>query len=332
LVAAWLVQASVVLVASYALKPHPLRPLLWYGGAVTAVSTGRAVFLTNMVNWLLNNMDRVLIGRLLNAHALGLYNLAYNMATLPNSLLLGALQPAFLAAGAQLQDQRPRLARVYSAVLACVLVLVVPAFVFLALIADDLVRLLYGPTWHEAAWVLQILFVCMPAYVVWGLSTPVLWNTGHPHFEFALQLPLVLVGLAGFYTFADQGLRSAVCVTAALLVMRAAVVSTAAMRVLQLRWSSLLAHIWRAWLFSGLCVLGVGVAHNVTAGFGSAWLSLLISALLTLAAVGLPIVWRPQLLGTTTIEMLLRFFPRFSPFFNRQGIPLRSGGIGEQST
>jgi O-antigen/teichoic acid export membrane protein len=330
LVAAWLVQASVVLLASYSLKPHALRPLFWYAGAATAVNTGRAVFITNIVNWLLSNMDRVLIGRLLNTHALGLYNVAYNMATLPNSVLLGALQPAFLAAGARLQDQLPRLGRVYLQMLASVLVLVFPAFVFLALVAGDLVRLLYGQAWLEAGWALQILFVSMPAYVVWGLSTPVLWNTGHKHYEFALQLPLVLVGIAGFYAFADQGLRSAAAVAAALLVLRALVMSLAAMRALKIHWTSLLPHAARGWLLSALCVMGVWLGQNATADFDSAWLSLLASGLLSLCAVATTIALRPQLLGTATIDMVLRFFPRFTAFFNRNELPQRTDVIGEQ--
>ena len=330
LVAAWLVQASVVLLASYSLKPHALQPLFWYAGAATAVNTGRAVFITNIVNWVLSNMDRVLIGRLLNAHSLGLYNVAYNMATLPNSVLLGALQPAFLAAGARLQDQLPRLGRVYLQMLATVLVLVFPAFVFLALVAGDLVRLLYGPAWLEAGWVLQILFLSMPAYVVWGLSTPVLWNTDRKHFEFALQLPLVLVGLVGFYTFAGQGLHNAAAVAAVLLVLRALVVSLAAMQALKLDWSSLLPHAARGLLLSALCVMSVWLGHSATAEFDKAWLSLLVSGLITLCTVVAAIALRPQCLGQATIDMVLRFFPRFSVFFNRNDLPQRTDDIGEQ--
>jgi O-antigen/teichoic acid export membrane protein len=330
LVAAWLVQAGVVLVVSYALKPHPLRPLFWYAGAANTVHTGRAVFFTNIVNWVLNNMDRILIGRLLNTQSLGLYNVAYNMATLPNSLLLGALQPAFLAAGAQLQDQLPRLGRIYLNMLSTVLVLVLPAFVFLALIAEDLVRLLYGLAWHEAGWVLQILFVSMPAYVIWGLSTPVLWNTGRQHFEFALQLPLVLVGAAGFYAFSGDGLRSAAGVAATLLVLRAVVMSLAAMRVLQLRWRSLSAYAGRGLALSGLCVLGVWTGQRITTGFDSAWLSLLMSGLLSLCAVAVPVAWRPQLLGSATIEMVLRFIPQFSPWIKPNDTPPLTGVIEEQ--
>lgn len=331
LVAAWLVQASVVLLASYSLKPHASRPLFWYAGAATAIHTGRAVFITNIVNWLLNNMDRVLIGRLLNTHALGLYNVAYNMATMPNSMLLGALQPAFLAAGARLQDQLPRLGRVYLQMLASVLVLVVPAFVFLALVAADLVRLLYGPAWLDAGAVLQILFLSMPAYVVWGLSTPVLWHTGHKHLEFALQLPLVLVGVIGFYAFAGHGLRSAAAVAAALLVLRALVMGLAAIRALKIRGASLLPHAARGLLLSALCGLAVWLGENATARFDSAALSLLASGLLSLAVVATTIALRPQLLGPETLLMVLRFFPRWTVFFTRHERSRHTDAVGEQA-
>ena len=317
LVAAWLIQAAVVLVASYALKPHSVRLLWWYGDAASAMGTGRAVFLTNIVNWLLNNLDRVLIGRLLNTHALGLYNQAYNLATLPNSLLLSVLQPAFLAAGARLQNERERLGRVFFQMVATVFVLVVPAFVFLAFISADLVRLLYGPKWSEAAWVLAILFLSMPAYVLWGLSTPVLWNTGRKYYESCLQLPIVGVGALGFYLFARHGIHAAATVAALLLVLRALVIGTAALRALELRWTALLPHMARGMLFSGLCVFGVLASQYVLARFDMPLLSLMSSTLATGCLLLALIAFRPQLLGDQTATMVMRFFPGLARLLDR---------------
>jgi O-antigen/teichoic acid export membrane protein len=122
LVAAWLVQAAVAMLASLAACRHPVKPLFWYDRAGQTLTTGQAVFLTNLVNWSLANLDRVLIGRLLGTWSLGLYNVAYNLASVPNSVLLGALQPAFLAAGAQMQGQGSRLAQAYLQMLATLLV------------------------------------------------------------------------------------------------------------------------------------------------------------------------------------------------------------------
>ena len=331
LITAWLVQAAVQLIASYAVKPHPLRPLFWYPGASSAVGTGRTVFITNVVNWILNNLDRILIGRLLNAHALGLYNMAYNLATMPNSLLLGALQPAFLAAGARLQDQPERLGKAYLQMMATVFVLVVPAFVFLCLVSSDLVRLFYGPKWADAAWVLGALFISMPAYVIWGLSTPVLWNTGRKHYEFALQLPLVLAGAWGFYWFGRDGIQAAAVVAGALLVARAVVIATAAFRALHLPGSALVSQAARGLLLSVTAAAGALGAQYATASLDIALVSLAGSTLLASLLTGLLIALRPGVLGDEASSMIVRFFPRMSRLLDKDRPPSTvRDALGEQ--
>jgi lipopolysaccharide exporter len=330
LVAAWLVQAAAMLIASYAVRPHAVRPLFWYAGAGTAVGTGRAVFLTNVVNWMLNNLDRVLIGRLLNAHALGLYNVAYNLATMPNNLLLGALQPAFLAAGARLQNELQRLGRAYLEMIATVFVLGLPSFVFLALISNDLVRVMYGPKWSEAGWVLGILFLSIPAYVIWGLSTPVLWNTGRKHFEFALQLPLVVIGALGFYLFASRGIRTAAAVAALLLVLRALVIGIAAFRALNLRGAELLPHVLRGLGLSAICGIAVLTAQHAMARYDLPLLSITASGLLAVALCALLVILRPQVLGEQTITMVIRFIPGLSAWLEKTGMAPLPEALGEQ--
>lgn len=327
LVAAWLVQAAVVLVASYVAKPHAVRPLFWYAGAASAVGTGRAVFLTNIVNWMLNNLDRVMIGRLLNAQALGLYNAAYNLAAMPNHLLLGALQPAFLAAGARLQTELERLGRAYFQMLATIFVLVFPVFVFLALVSSDVVQLLYGSKWSGAGPVLSILFLSMPAYVIWGLSTPVLWNTGRTYYESVLQLPILAVGALGFYFFADQGIQAAATVAALVLVLRALVIGTTAFRALKLSWIELLPNVGRAMILCALCAIGVKAGQAAVSDYETPLLSLAASTFMALCMLALVLVVRPQLLGIQTATMVIRFFPGLAPLLRRAGPGMQRGSI-----
>lgn len=326
LVAAWLVQAAVALAAKYALKPHRLRPLLWYRDGAAVVGVGRSVFLTNIVNWCLNNMDRILIGRLLNAYALGLYNVAYNVATMPNSLLLGALQPAFLSAGSRLQDERQRLGSAYIQMIAVILVLAVPAFIFLALIASDLVHLLYGQKWVGAAWVLKALFLAMPAYVIWGVSTPVLWNTGRRNQEFVLQLPVLVCGAFAFYFFARHGIRAVAVIAALLLVSRAIVIGCAALHALQLSWKSLVPHALRGMVLSALCLATVLSAQHMVARLFLPLLSLVVSSLAAFAVFALLIVIWPRILGKQTAAMVVRFFPLLARILNR-GISQPLAGV-----
>lgn len=330
LVAAWLVQSAVQFVASYARRPHRVKPLFWYPEAMTAMGTGRAVFLTNIVNWVLNNLDRILIARMLNATSLGLYNVAYNLATMPNTLLLGALQPAFLAAGARLQNERERLGKAYLQMLATVLVLGVPAFVFLGLVSPDIVGLLYGAKWSEAGWVLGILFFAMPAYVVWGISTPILWNTGRKNLEFGLQLPLIFVGAAGFYLFAIQGILYAAATAAVLLVLRALVISTAAFKTLNLRARNILPDAARGLGLGLACAVMVVAAQQSMLRFASPFLSLTAASFAALCALAILLAVRPQILGTHTAAMIVRFVPALAGRLHTPVNPVPLDPFGEQ--
>jgi lipopolysaccharide exporter len=306
---ACVVQAGVVLVLSYWSRPHPVRPLLSHAGGSAALSTGRTVFVTNIVNWLLSNIDRVLIGRVLNAHAVGLYNVAYNLASIPNTLLLGALQPTFLATGAKLQNDRARMAQGWLVAMSCVLVLAIPSAVVFALLSDDLVRMLYGPAWHDSAWVLGLLFLCLPAWTCWGISTPVLWNTDRKHLEYMLQLPLLAVALPAWWLAAPSGIHAVATVSAAIIFARAAVIIVAALRALRLRSSALLAPAARGAALAAVCTAAVLGGRQLVAAFPHPAVALAGGAIGALAVLFAVLAVFPQALGVETRGVLARFVP-----------------------
>jgi lipopolysaccharide exporter len=308
---ACVVQAAVTLVASYAVKPYPVRPLFSHPGGANALATGRTVFLTNVVNWLLSNLDRVVIGRVLNAHSVGLYTMAYNLASIPNVLLLGALQPAFLSAGAKLQQEPRRLAQGWLLGLACVLVLVTPASVVMALLSADLVRLLYGAAWMDSAWVMALLFLCLPAWTCWGLSTPVLWNTDRKHFEFLLQLPVLAAAMPAWWLFGPTGIHAVAIVSTLVIYARAAVIVSAALRALKLRWSVVLPDAARGLGLAAVCGAAVLAGQLAVAGLTFPGVALYAGGACALAAMLLLVGLRPQVLGREAQNALLNLFPAF---------------------
>jgi O-antigen/teichoic acid export membrane protein len=313
LAAACVVQAAVTLVGAFVARPHPIRPLLRHASGADHLTTGRAVFITNIVNWLLSNLDRVVIGRVLNAHFVGLYTVAYNLASIPNVLLLGALQPAFLAAGAKMQNEPKRLAQGWLLGLACVLVLITPAAVIAAMLSADLVALLYGPAWMESAWVLALLFLCLPAWSCWGLSTPVLWNTGRKHYEFLLQLPLLLLAAPAWWYFGHDGIRAIATVSAVVVYARAIVIITAALYALDLKWSVLAPDAARGLGLAALGALGVVAGHQAVANVSLPGAALFAGGICAAAALLIVIAVRPSLLGRDTQSALGRLMPRFAP-------------------
>lgn len=311
LVTAWLVQAAVTFIASYWVHPHPIKPLFWFAGAKHAFGYGGTVFFTNIINWLLNNLDRVVIGRLLNTQAFGLYSAGYNLATMPNTLLLGTLQTTFLASGAKLQHDKQRLADSFLQVLASIWVLILPVFVFLALVSKDLVAILYGPKWEETASVLAILFLGMPALIAWGLSTPILWNTGRGRYESLLQIPVLIIGALALLKYAGEGINTAALITSSILAGRAFVMTHAAMRAVSLTYRRLLPSILRGCLLS-IIVIGPGLmGQQLPVEYAYPWLALTVSSFAAIVLLMLIIRFLPQLLGQETQAMLMRFLPGF---------------------
>lgn len=313
LVSAWLVHLALVAAASLIVRPHPFKPLLWYDRAREMLGVGQAVFMTNLVNWTLNHLDRLFIGRLLGTWSLGLYNVAYNLANIPSQILLGALQPAFVAAGAQMRAEPRRLAQAYLQMLSTLIVLGLPTGIGMALWAPDLIALLYGDRWQGAAPVLAWLLAVMPVLAIWGISTPVLWNTGRPHHEWLLQVPLLAVGALLFWLAVPWGLSGAAGAAALLVVIRAVVLVLAALRALDLSVNALAPHALRALILgaaSGAGLLGLQALMEMQ----SPAMRLLAGAAMPAAVVGLMVGLRPfwlqQVVGAQTWAMLRRFAPR----------------------
>ncbi|MFI3156963.1 MAG: lipopolysaccharide biosynthesis protein [Methylococcaceae bacterium] len=337
LVAAWLTQSFIMLTMTFIRHPHSIKPLFWYGGAKAMSGVGITVFATNLCNWLLNNIDRIFLGRFLDSHAVGLYTVGYNLASTPNNLLIGAFQPAFLTAGARLQSEPDRLRRAYLPVIATVWILIAPLFVLFAVIAPHLIGFLYGSAWASSAMVLAILALSMPAYITWAMSTPILWNTGRKHFESLLQLPILAIAGYAFYSFANQGIVTAALIAGGLLFIRAVVITTAACRRLHISVRDLcpfairgiaMMSIAAASTLSGI-KLGVfltvytdtelsllahtfaGININVTAV--TTYLFPLLGGIFMGSLILLAtILIFPRLLGNEVLGMLGRFSPRFS--------------------
>ncbi|HJV51809.1 MAG TPA: lipopolysaccharide biosynthesis protein [Noviherbaspirillum sp.] len=311
LVAAWLGQALFSLVFSILRCPYPTRPLLWYDGAAALWRYGLTVFVTNLCNGLLTNLDRLFLGRFLAARQVGLYTAGYNLADAPNGLLVSALQPVFFAAGARIQNDPQRLRRGYLSLLATVWILIAPMFVVFAFVARDIVAILYGPGWELSGSALMILALGMPAYITCAMSTPVLWNTGRKHFESLLQLPILALAGIAFYSLASHGVIMVAGVAACMQLVRAAVIASAACCQLGIGARDLAHSAARGIVLCLIAAGGTFAGGALFDGTGAAHLAAFIGgALLGGGVLVMVALMFPALLGKTVLEVLGRFSVR----------------------
>jgi lipopolysaccharide exporter len=324
LAVACVVQAAATLVLSLWVQPHALRPLWRDPGSGRAghdlrsevLATGRRVFVTNLVNWVAANLDRLVVGRWLPAQAVGWYALAWNLAQIPTSLLVGAAQPALLASGTRVAGDPQRLARAWLPALAGCVVLLPPVAVTMALLASDLVGLLYGPAWAGTGPVLALMLLGLPAWTAWALATPVLWHTGQPWREATLQLPLLALAVVAWLMLAPRGALAVAGVSLALTHARAACTVAASLHRLGLRVVPLAGLLVRGGVLAAACgiagwaALG-GLPAGEPAATGPAWHAwrLAVGALGSATCGVLLVLACPALIGPEAQDLLRRVLP-----------------------
>jgi PST family polysaccharide transporter len=140
-----------------------VRKMLHFGGTVTANS---------LVVYLAYNAEKVLLGRFWGAEALGLYGRAYQLVNLPVQQLNASLSSVAFPALSQIQHDGERLCRSFLRGYTVLLSLTVPVIITSAIFAEEIVRLLLGQKWMEAAPLLRLL---MPMVLGFALMNPFGW-------------------------------------------------------------------------------------------------------------------------------------------------------------
>jgi lipopolysaccharide exporter len=152
--------------------------------ARSALRFGVPLAVANMLSWALLNIDNVVVSRSSGIVALGFYVLAFNVSTWPMTAIGQVIRPVTLAAFAERQheDPGPALRRATGLAAAAA----APVGVLLAVLAHEVVAVLYGGRWSPAAGALaglalfgglRIVLDMLATYLTArGAVAPVLWT------------------------------------------------------------------------------------------------------------------------------------------------------------
>jgi O-antigen/teichoic acid export membrane protein len=140
-----------------------LRSMLRFGGIVS---------LNNFVVYVGYNAEKILLGRFWGPAALGLYGRAYQLSTLPVQQVTDSLGSVAFPMLSRLQGDPQRQSRSYLKSHSLIASVTVPAVICCALFANEIVRVMLGPKWSEAAPILRLL---SPMVLVFALMNPLSW-------------------------------------------------------------------------------------------------------------------------------------------------------------
>lgn len=113
----------------------------------------------NLVWFLSSSVDQILIGKRFGAAPLGLYRQAYSLILAPFQQFLYPVGVVTESALSRLQNDREKFLRYYQKVVSIVGLLTMPLAVFMAVYADEIVRLTLGERWLEATPLFRILAI-----------------------------------------------------------------------------------------------------------------------------------------------------------------------------
>src|SRR5262249_28475573 len=137
--------------------PKIYRPGLARSALSVLLRFGLPLAAANFVNYILLNVDYVLVGHLLGAVLLGIYVLAFNVASWPASLLGSMINSLSMPACSRVKHDINMLRNAIASAVRAVALIVMPVCALLVAVSRPLVLTLYGSQWTASAEVLSIL-------------------------------------------------------------------------------------------------------------------------------------------------------------------------------
>jgi PST family polysaccharide transporter len=158
----------------------------------------------NLVNYALVNADYALVGNQFGAAYLGVYMLAFNVSSWATAVLSGAINGVAMPGFSRVWGDRERLSLALgrSTRAVCLVAFVIAAMTYV--LAEPLVRVLYGARWDEAAPVLEILAVYGGSFAVVSLLSNLLVGAGRTSRALVIQV----VWLAALFPAMAFGART----------------------------------------------------------------------------------------------------------------------------
>lgn len=140
-----------------------IMSLLKFGGNVTGY---------NMLFYLTNNLDSILLGKFFGAVPVGLYSRARQLTTVPVSQLLEPMKNVSLPALSTFQDNPSKYANYFLKMLAILTFIYMPLIVYIGIYAYPIVYIALGSQWMDAVPIFRLLAISLfvsPIVTMYGM-------------------------------------------------------------------------------------------------------------------------------------------------------------------
>jgi O-antigen/teichoic acid export membrane protein len=286
------------------------RDVIGFGAYSSAVS---------IINVIYNSWPQLILGRILDFTAVGLYGRAGGATQLFDRLFLGVLGPVIMPAISAQTRAGADLKRLYLQAVELLTAAQWPFLTFMALMAEPIVRIWFGTGWIEVVPLVRMLCLASLALFAACLTYPVLVAVGRVRDTLTsslISLPpsLLVIFVASFF-----GIWAVAASAFLTLPFQAAVAIYFISRQLALSWAGLV----RATLKSGIVTACSCVGVMVSVAFNDFSFALPAFGFLTAAIIGLTGWWLGLVITGHPLLAQLRLAARDIPFAIPSPLSLR---------
>lgn len=298
---------------SFKYNPGKLKNIFYYSGGIG---------LSNIFSYSANNADYVIIGKLLNSSALGLYTRAFNIMTLPLSKISMTLFEVIFSVFSEIQNDIEQIKNIYLKTVKVIALLTFPILASMILGSELIINGIYGQKWSGAIKVLQILCIAGFFRVITNSAGAVTKATGKVYAEVWRQMIyalLLIVGAVMGVKFGIEGVGFAVVVSSIWLYIS---MSHLVINIVKINWLEFLrAHI------PGMIVLAIVTLADFIALFALNYfiysqnyvlkllIFIIISSSVTLISINLLPV---NLIGGEGRELISSYISKVKPFIKNK--------------
>ncbi|NML32436.1 lipopolysaccharide biosynthesis protein [Paraburkholderia antibiotica] len=184
------------------------RPELVFSTAALRDLTNYGLYAsgTKTLLFLWNQADQIIVGFVLGAAQLGIYNFSRRIFLIINDVSSGALGAVAHPFFSGMQNDIARVREGFVSATFLTSIFAFPVFIGLASVADRAIPLIFGPQWAGALWPIRILCVLGIITCIGTLQAGLINSLGKAKWWFYYQLFTGLVNIPIFFLLAPRGI------------------------------------------------------------------------------------------------------------------------------
>jgi PST family polysaccharide transporter len=166
LVGGQIVGAAAYAVALLSVAPYRVRPAFERAAAARGIGEGRGFLVQTVSSFAAQNVDIVVVGRMLGAARLGYYSMAVRLSELPNWTIAESVARVTFPGFARMRHRGEDVVPAFLSALKLVAFATCPLGILLSGAAEPIVDVVFGPRWEGMIGPLAVLGI-------WGAVKPV---------------------------------------------------------------------------------------------------------------------------------------------------------------